>query len=472
MRVCIYTRVSTTTQVEEGFSLQAQYDRLVEHTKNQGWELIRIYTDPGISAKNLNRPGVKELIQDLMAKKFDAVLVHKLDRLTRNISDLHKLVELVNKMDIKLISLSENIDTSSAMGRAMIYFLGLFAQMFRENLSEEVKKGLSERADLGLRNAFAPYGYEMNEAGELVIVQEKAEVIREVFRVLLEKKWGYVTIAKHLNLNNKIGIRGGSFHGSTVERILKNHTYTGKNHWKAKNLPESKRIIRNATHAAIIDEETFNKAQTIIQRRSRKEMSRSSYNYPFSTIIRCGKCGGPYHGHTMPKSGSTYYYYRCTNKLRGKCDQSDLSEHKFEKMFFEHFVFQNQGLEFQEVAATKNELEVERKKLEKKLLDSERRRKTWHHALGDGKMPYEDYVKLIDEELMRVEELKNELKLLPEDKPIKITAEEVVETIANLSENWSYLERETRKDFINTLFKGISITKTERKWAITKVEWA
>ncbi|WP_051620973.1 recombinase family protein [Paenibacillus sp. UNC451MF] len=472
MKVAIYTRVSTDKQLTDGFSLQAQYDRLVEYVKLQGWELIRIYTDPGVSAKDLNRTGVKEMIDDLNACKFEAVLVHKLDRLTRNISDLYDLVELVNKKNVKLISISENIDTSSPMGRMFVYLLGIFAQMFRENLSEEVKKGMVKRAELGLRSTFAPFGYQRSEDGSLIIVPEQAEIIKEVFGLLIQKKWGYLTIAKHLNKKNIPGIRGGSFHSSSIEVILKNHTYTGKNHWKLKEAPESERIIVEAGHDPIIDVETFKKANTIIERRSRKEMSRSSYDYPFSSIVRCGKCGGPYHGLMGPRSGRNYYFYRCSNKLRGKCDQGDLSELKFERLFFEHFVLQNQGISFKEVAAAKDSPKMDRHRIERELEKSDQRRKNWQYAFGDGKLPYKDYVNLIDEEMLRVEDLKMQLENIIEEPDVKITLQEVIETISHLKENWAYLERATRKDFINTIFKGIEITKTDDKWSITNVVWA
>jgi len=474
MKIAIYTRVSTNMQAEEGFSLQAQYDRLVEYAKMQGWDLIRIYTDPGVSAKDLNRPGIKEMIDDLNAGKFEAVLVHKLDRLTRNISDLYDLVELVNKKNVKLISISENIDTSSPMGRMFVYLLGIFAQMFRENLSEEVKKGLAKRAELGLRSTFAPYGYQRLDDGQLVIISDQAKLIREVFSLLVEKKWGYHTIAKHLNKKNIPGLRGGIFHGSTIETILKNYTYIGKNHWKLQDKPESERIIRDGDHEPIIDEKTFFKAQEIIKRRANKEMSRSSYDYPFSTIIRCGRCGGPYHGLTAPRPSGNYYYYRCFNKYRGKCDQSDLAEIKFEHMFFEHFALQDQGISFQEVAAAKdNSNKVDRRMIERELEKSEQRRKNWQYAFGDGKLPYEDYVKLIDEEMMRVGELKSQLESIPEEQPVKITMKEILDMILHLKENWPYLERPTKKDFINSIFEAIVITKNEKgKWAITDVVWA
>lgn len=469
MKVAIYTRVSTTQQVDEGFSLQAQYDRLVEFVQLQQWDLIRIYTDPGMSAKDLNRPGVKEMITDLENNKFDALIVHKLDRLTRNISDLYDLVELVNKQSVKLISLSENIDTSTPMGRMFIYILGIFAQMFRENLREEVRKGLTKRAEQGLRNTFAPYGYEMDENGQLVIVPEQAELIREIFALLTEKKFGYGTIAKHLNMDSVSGIRGGAFYGSTIEKILKNYTYIGKNHWKRSELSEENRIIVDGGHEPIIDVEMFNKAQNIINRRSRKEMSRSFYDYPYSSIIKCGKCGGPYHG---IKSSYNTYYYRCFYRLRGQCDQPSISESIFEEMFFTHFSTLNQGIPFAEVATASEDLGKERKRIERDLHKSESRRKNWQYAFGDGKIPYEDYVKLIDEEMERVHNLQKQLELLPDEKPVSVTKDDVIDTIAGLQENWAYIERATKKDFINSLFQSIVIRKDDKKWSIINVEWA
>lgn len=475
MRTAIYSRVSSTQQVEEGYSLQAQYEKLVEFTRLQSWDLIRVYTDPGVSAKDLKRPGVTELIEDLKADKFDAIVVHKLDRLTRNISDLYDLVELVNEKNVKLVSLSENIDTSTPMGRMFVYLLGIFAQMFRENLREEVLKGLTKRAEEGQRNTFAPLGYQFDGNGKLVIVPDQAEIVREVFDLYLNKKMGFARIVKHLNMKNTEGLRGGYFHESTVQRILSNWTYAGKNHWKQADKPEECRIIRDADHEPIIEPEIFEKTQEFIRRRSMKEMSRSSHNYPFSTILKCGCCGGSYHGAISPNAYKTYYYYRCFNRLkRGNCKQSDISEIKLEQLFFEYFQkISVEGMSYEEAApAASDDLEKERKKIERELSKSETRRRNWNYAMGDGKLPYEDYVKLMDTEMQLVQDLQKQLAEIPVSKPVKVTKEDVVSTIINLRENWPYLERETRKGLIQALFKRITILKTEKDWKITGIDLA
>ncbi|MCI3922469.1 recombinase family protein [Paenibacillus sp. TRM 82003] len=472
-KVAIYTRVSTDGQASEGFSLQAQYDAIVNFVRAQGWELIRVYTDPGVSAKDLNRPGVKEMITDLKAGKFDGVLVHKLDRLTRNIGDLYDLVELVNEYNVKLISLSENIDTSTPGGRMFVYFLGIFAQLFRENLREETLKGLQKRAQEGLRNTFAPFGYERGENGSLIPVPEQAEIVRNIFDLYANKRYGFSRIVLALNQpDSYTGLRGGYMHESTVQRILTNYTYIGKNHWKKKDAPESERIIRDADHEPIVDEVTFQRAQDIMKRRSLGEMSRSSYDHPFSTILRCGACGGPYHGQVNGKEG--YRTYRCFNRLkRGTCSQSDISEFKVEKLFFEHFRVPTEVVAYEEVLAT-SEVDVskERKRIEKALAQSESRRRNWQYAFGDGKLPYEDYVKLIDAEMLRVQELQIELDNLPDEQPVFVSRFEAEEIIRDISDKWQYLERSTRKEFITTLFKAITILKTEEGWTIQDVEWA
>lgn len=134
-KVAIYTRVSTEKQSSEGYSLEAQHDQLIEYVNSNNMQLIKLYSDPGVSAKNLKRPGVQELIRDLESGMFDTVIIHKLDRLTRNISDLYDLVELVNAKNVKLISLSEQIDTSNPMGS----YVCIFVRHIRSDVPRELR---------------------------------------------------------------------------------------------------------------------------------------------------------------------------------------------------------------------------------------------------------------------------------------------------------------------------------------------
>lgn len=475
MRIAIYTRVSTTMQADDGFSLEAQHDKLIDFVKLQGWELIRVYTDPGVSAKDLDRPGVKEMISGIKSGLFQAVIVHKLDRLTRNIGDLHGLVELVNEKNVKLISLSESIDTSTPGGRMFVYFLGIFAQLFRENLKEEVLKGMTKRAEKGLRNgAGAPYGYDMVD-GVLTINEENAEWVRLIYTWYVDKKWGFGRITKELNAMNVTGNRGGQWHQNIVQYILSNPTYIGKNHWKPRTAPESETIIRDGDHSPIVDEVTFQRAQTQMKRRSLGEIPRSSRDaHPFSGILRCGSCGNPFHGRIFRAKDKSQYHYRCYGKQKlAICKAPDISELKVERLLFEHLRLIEENIEMgKEEAAPTSDMSIqkERKRIERELSKSENRRKNWQYAFGDGKLPYEDYVKLIDEEMNRVRSLQSELDDLPEVvNETPLSQQELLEVLLNFRTNWQYLEAPTKRNIIQSMYQRIVIHNEDGKWSVKEL---
>lgn len=474
MKVAIYTRVSSERQVQEGFSLEAQYDRLLEYIKINGWYLVRVYTDPGISGKNLkDRPGVQELLNDAKQEKFDAVLIHKLDRLTRNIGDLHGLIEFFNKKNIKLMSFSENIDTSSPSGRMFIYFLGVFAQMYRENLSEEVTKGLTKRAEKGLRVNYKPtYGYDVVDY-KLIVNEEQAQNVRFIFDSYLGGM-GKHKIAGILNERNQLS-NFGVWYDRTIDYVLNNPTYTGKHHYTPKG-DESKTIIKDGDHEAIISDDQFKAVQKLQKRKFNNEISRSSHEYPFSTIVRCGSCGSPYHGKNVSgaSNGKIYKFYRCYGKYnKHNCSQSDISELILEKLLFKQVLpklrMKTAEENFNEVNTSKksNDKDKMRKNIEREIAKSEPRKKNWHYAFGDGKLPYEDFVRLMDEELNRVNELNKQLEELgPEEDEPEISYDVFIEWLNQMSTIWVDIEPSDKKAALQSMFKHMTVTKVDKVWTM------
>ena len=474
-----YNRVSTDEQAKEGFSLEAQDEINRKHIQTEGWDYFGSFTDPGFSGKNLKRPEMQALLKAIEQKRVQIVVVHKLDRLTRNIGDLNDLIKLFDKQGVKLVSVTEKLDTSTAMGRMFVFMLGIFAQWFRENLAEEVIKGMSKRADKGLRNAsVAPYGYRNREgSNSLEIDSEQAEWVRLIYQWYAEKQWGFQRITKELNLRNVTGNRGGAWHQNIVQYILSNPTYIGKHHWKPKTAPEEARIIRGGDHEPIIDEVTFYKVQTIMKRRSMGDIPRSSRDaHPFSGILRCGDCGSPYHGRKMKHKYGLYFNYRCYRKNKlNNCKAPDISEVKLEKLLFDHMRVIEESIELgrHEVAAASSDkdLQRERKRIERELGKSETRRKNWQYAFGDGKLPYDDYVNLIDEEMTRVRGLQEELSQLPMDaKESPFSAQELLELMKNLRENWPYLEAPTKKSLVQNFYQKITIFHDGENWSIKQLE--
>ena len=149
-KVAIYVRVSTTSQAEEGYSIEEQIDKLESYCKIKDWTVYKVYTDGGFSGSNTERPALERLIKDADRKKFDTVLVYKLDRLSRSQKDTLFLIEDVFiKNGIEFLSLQENFDTSTPFGKAMIGLLSVFAQLEREQIKERMQLGKLGRAKAG-----------------------------------------------------------------------------------------------------------------------------------------------------------------------------------------------------------------------------------------------------------------------------------------------------------------------------------
>ena len=471
-----YERVSSEDQIQ-GFSLAVQSDKNAEYIKAQGWEFAGAYVDPGKSGKNLNRPEMKRLLSDIDRGIVNVVVVHKLDRLTRNIGDLHHLVHLFDKKGTKLVSLSENIDTSSAMGRMFVYMMGIFANWYRENLSEEVIKGQTKRAENGLRNnSFRPYGYNvLKEDLSLVVDPDESVVVKRIFDNFLAG-WGRIKIAKDLN-DEGIPARGGKlWYESYITNMLTNVTYTGATHWKTRGADESERIIRHGMHEAIISMETFEAVQTALTRRTEAHMSTSSYDFPFSTILKCGECGRSYHG----KAG-TYKavkrnpvrHYRCSGKYRvNPCYASDISEQKLLKLFFDFI--DRFALTIKEVDKTIQSKDVDKdiKRLKKAIEDSVTKRKNYTRAMGNGKIDYDTFEELIDEETKKSSAWEEELNRISEYRPAPTTRKDITKVVDNIRESWDRWDNAERKIAVQSVFEIIIIKKIDGEFKIMNYKLA
>ncbi len=145
MKVGIYVRVSTSHQVDRE-SLRFQEERLRQYCSSQGFDIYKIYREEGVSAKDTNRPRFSELMHDIKESKLQVVLVTKLDRITRSLKDMIELIEFFQQHDVKLISITQNIDTTGPMGRFILNILGEVAQVEREITAERVSEHMHHRA--------------------------------------------------------------------------------------------------------------------------------------------------------------------------------------------------------------------------------------------------------------------------------------------------------------------------------------
>ncbi|RLF51887.1 MAG: recombinase family protein [Thermoplasmata archaeon] len=257
VRAAIYTRVSTEDQAKEGFSLDAQLDKLRSYCKARDWIIAGEYVDDGYSGRNVKRPAYTRMMQEM--DKWDTILVIKMDRIHRNSKNFMLMMEDLKKHGKEFVSMTESLDTSTAMGRFVMDIIQRIAQLESEQIGERVYIGMEQKARTngGVLGFNIPYGYDYID-GKLVINEDEARIVKEIYSWYSDGK-SMGEIAKMLN-NSKIPTKKGGFWAKkTISTILKNPTYCGYLHWED--------YINKSDHDPIVSENEFNEIQNIIAAR-------------------------------------------------------------------------------------------------------------------------------------------------------------------------------------------------------------
>ncbi|HUU26283.1 MAG TPA: recombinase family protein [archaeon] len=221
MKAMGYIRVSTTEQAAEGISLAAQSEKIRQYCQLKDFDLVEIIEDAGLSGKNCNRPGIQQLIALVKSRKVDAVVVYKLDRLSRSTVDCLNLVDQMDKAGIAFHSITETVDTRGAMGRFFFTILAAAAQMERDKISERTSDALQSKIRRGERAGTIPYGYELDKDGMSLIENPKEqEVLFDIHR-LREKGYTLRHIADELNESGFTTRRGGAWKKQYIGNFLK-----------------------------------------------------------------------------------------------------------------------------------------------------------------------------------------------------------------------------------------------------------
>lgn len=288
-KAALYIRVSTDAQYEEGYSVEAQKLKLEQYCALHDIVNYEFYIDGGWSGSNIDRPEMKRMIEEITAGKVGAVIVYKLDRLSRSQKDTIILLEEVfDPNDCNFISLNENFDTTTPYGKAMIGILSVFAQLERENIKERTRMGMQERVKSGywMGGGRVPFGYDYDSNKDILVPNEHAEDVRQIFDLYLQ---GYSTtqLAKMFDV-------AGDRH---ITNILDRVTYLGKINFNGE--------ILDGLHEPIIDEQTWNLVQEERRKRSTKGIVTSSYL--LTGLIYCGKCGARMRYQKWGKNGLKIY---------------------------------------------------------------------------------------------------------------------------------------------------------------------
>jgi site-specific DNA recombinase len=266
VRCAIYTRVSTDQGLDQEFnSLDAQYDAASAYIKSQahaGWTLIRSrYDDGGYSGGSTDRPDLQRLLDDIRARKIDVIVVYKVDRLTRSLADFAKLVELFDAHRVSFVSVTQQFNTTTSMGRLTLNVLLSFAQFEREVTSERIRDKIAASKRKGLWvGGPLPLGYDIKD-DKVVVVEEEAERVRLIYRRYLELSGvnELVRDLKQRNLRTKAKLladgatRGDiPFQRGTLFYLLRNRFYIGEVKYKGDILPgEQPPIMERALFDAV-----------------------------------------------------------------------------------------------------------------------------------------------------------------------------------------------------------------------------
>lgn len=311
-KVGIYVRVSTQEQAREGYSIEAQDEKLSAYCDVKDWIIFEKYIDPGYSGSNTNRPALQKLISDVKLKKIDIVLVYKLDRLSRSQKDTMYLLEDVmipNAVD--LVALNESFDTSSSFGRATIGLLSVFSQLERENIKERTTMGRLTRIRRGHNHgSHEPLGYEfIPGSNDLRVKPYEALIVKDIFKEALSGS-SIVSIAN--KMTEKYGENIRFWNNTTIRRILSNPVYIGKVSYGAE--------LFDGIHDGIIEESDFCTVQAILKRNKdlylRQRKSNADNVHYLTNLLYCGDCGARMAYNRVSPKISRYSCYSVSRKTK------------------------------------------------------------------------------------------------------------------------------------------------------------
>ena len=345
IKAAIYARVSTEEQATEGYSIPAQISELEKYADLHGIEIVTRYIDEGVSGKSIQgRPQMKKLLRDASNQMFNYVLVFKLDRLARKMKDSLDIIETLEKNNVKLISLNENFDVSTPIGRTVFQMISSISELERNTIVARVKMGMTERAKQGKYNGGRVLGYDAVNK-ELIINEKEAHIVRTIFNYA-EQGMGLKAITRRIN---ELGYRtknNNPFNVLGVKTILNNPIYIGKIRFnQLENWSEKRRkgknpdyILADGTHQPIISQEQWENVQRLMKKRSYKT-TRSHTPFILAGLIRCPACGhGMVAGHAKGATGQSYRYYICGqhhNKGKTVCSPHGIRADVAEKQVFD-----------------------------------------------------------------------------------------------------------------------------------------
>lgn len=346
VRCAIYTRKSTEEGLEQEFnSLDAQRESgesFVQSQRHEGWQCVpERYDDGGFTGGNMDRPALKRLLADIEAGKIDCVVVYKVDRLSRSLLDFARLMETFDKHHISFVSVTQQFNTASSMGRLVLNVLLSFAQFEREMISERVRDKIAASRRKGKWSGGMPLlGYNVKDT-KLIVDETEASRVRQIFELYLEyqsllptvtelNRRGWTT--KHWTTKKGERRGGQRFTKNSLYALLTNVTYIGQIRYKQE--------VHRGEQAAIVPDELFQRVQSLLLRNGHNggRSVRNKHGALLRGLLRCGPCGCAMSHSFTAKGNRRYRYYVCGTALQrgwSECPSPSVSAGEIERFVVE-----------------------------------------------------------------------------------------------------------------------------------------
>lgn len=503
MRAAIYARVSTEEQTQN-FSIENQVERLLKYCSDKEYSVIEEYIDPGYSGTTLKRPALSKMIYDARAKSFEIILVYKLDRLFRSNRHMYNTLAEFEELGIQFASVTESFDTTTAMGKAYLGMASTFAEWERNTFMERSRDGMRKAIQSGqYSGGIVAYGYQLNpDTKRLDVNHEEAEVVHQMYYWLNEGGMNCYTIAERLNAlgiptryaKDGRGIRGRStantWRAGRVYNMLRNTAYKGE--WIYGKRSKNRKAERTTGECpAIVDIETFEKAQVRLRDNSLRSDRNAERVYPLRGLIKCELCGHSYcGGHYNTKNGEVNYY-RCTRgglrggKIGEGCNSLTIPSEPLENLIWQHitdFVSKPKTiqriLERRQQTSNNNGSEKEIQQAEQRVRDLFEAEKRLLHLYADpkSKVSREMLDTQIEEIAQQRDLLKGHISELRESKDSEMEQSRKLESIGFILKQLRKIVKtakpETKQQVIETLVSKILVNKDDEGYAIIKIIYA
>lgn len=436
----LYARVSTDAQFEEGYSIDAQREMLEGYCRSRQIAKYRFYIDGGFSGSNIERPQLQALMEDVRADRISHVIVYKLDRLSRSQKDTLFLIEdLFNPHGVSFVSLNENMDTATPIGRAMLGIMSAFAQLERETIRERTRMGMRERVRSGLwmGGGRTPFGYDYDRARGILVPNDDAETVRRMYQLYLG---GYSMMA----IAQAVGLK----YERLAEQILLRKTNIGIICYNG--------VEYEGQHEAIVPREVYERAMAEYERRSRRSLTTS--RHLLSGLLVCGVCGAKMRYQKWGKRGCKIYCYSQDagkpHLSHGLCDNEKIWADEVEEAVLRDLFAMGEACESEEEKADDT--------VERTLRD---RRDALSRKL---KLLYNLYAEREDEILLEtIEENRRALQMTEREleafaRAARNEAERrsAFAEIRGLREAWEYLTFQERQNLLRSVIERIVITRS------------